>query len=838
MRTAVGSMLLLLLSGVGWFLYQRGAEPKLGAPPAELKSAFHSEEEWMVGEIVRDIAEMSQFARAGRFEAGVANVALSKASSKPETWLASATLPGRPAVAVELPLRTGVWSSAEYEPLARALVEGLGGDKEPPSPDEALLGTLRDLRAAVIERENLRVSERLKAKMTSSTAHEEAALLLGAFALREAAGWFSDERQVLCRLTAHLALADALRGGPERGVAGRYAHAILLIQSRRTAESLEVLNALDRGAGDSAVQGAWSRALRLRATDDWRMLGQPKTRSLLERLAYYRALVNSSMEALALSMARDESLEPVADWGRITTGRKLQVEEGHLFLRPAQAHERAEIAEVREASGARPLEDQAKLIDALNEPAGRCLTAAGPRVIGWGTWAAFFQRHIAEHVHRVDLFLRWTIDLEQEADARQPQLDRDWGGLVLFPMAACYRVRGQEQNFDRIKDAIDVALVRPELMVAINWAHLASGTRYEVLDYGMARTEDWFTTGFPRGTVYDHHRLHWLKTARATEPGVLESLAAIDPYNAMIVMRRTEALARRKAGAPELLRTLGPRADYDLGALRNVSNELEKQPEQRLAIVERLCAIDTYHCVQLGFMQASRGLDDQAAATLERAIADPTVDRVRASHAGPWLEAYHRERGRTQRALEIATQAAETGSGSGFVAMSQHWEALGRFDEAERYHVEASDRYKDDKYDCDSSLVAFYYRMARLRNDTAFEPKLQRCLVKTFPQGLQHVELKDLSGPPTDGVFVNGHTDETLKQGIWAGDVIVGLDGWRVRTTEQYWAVNSFTLATDVPQDMTFIVWKAGAYREVKAKFLKGPSVPLDNYPLKGWVEK
>jgi hypothetical protein len=837
MRTVVGAVLLLMLSGVAWKLHQRGEEPKLGAPPAELKSEFHSEEEWIVGEVVRDMAEMGQFARAGRLEAGAVNVVPAKVPSKPEAWLATVTLTGRPAVAVDLSLRTGVWSPAEYEPLARGLVEGLGGDKEAPSSDEALLGTLRDLRATVIERENQRISKRLQGSMASANAHEEAALLVGAFALREAAGWFSDLRQLLCRMTAHLALADALRGRQERSVAGHYAEAALLILSRRTAEGLAHLDTPHIRAGDSAIQTAWTRALRLRATDDWRAVGQPGTGSLLERLEYYRALANTSREALALAMVRDEGLEPVADWGRITTEHTVQVEEGNRFFGAALDEERAEIAAVREASGLSELAG-GRLVEALNEPAGRCLTAAGPRVIGWATWAAFFQRHIAEHVHRVDFYVRRALALEAEANANQGELDRDWGGLVLFPMAACYRIRGKEQNFDRIKDAIDVALARPELMVAMNWAHLESGTRYEVLDQGMARSDGWFTTGLPRGTVYDaSRRLEKLKTARAHEPGVLEALAAVDPYNVDVARRRTDALARRNAPAVELLKVLGPRAEYDVGVLQRVSAALEKRPQEQLAIVERLCEIDTYHCVQLGFAQAWRGLDDQAAASFERAMATPSVDRVRLSHAAPWLARYYRGRGRPQKALEIATRAAETGSGSGYNAMAEHWEALGRFEEAERYEVEGSDRYKDPKYACDSGLVAFYYRMARVRQKGAFESKLERCLASTFPQGLQRVELKDLSGPPTDGIFVNGHSDETLKQGIWAGDVIVGLDGWRVRTTEQYWAVNDFNV--EEVEDMTFIVWKAGGYREVKARFRdRQLYVKLDNFPLKGWVEK
>jgi hypothetical protein len=304
MRAAVGSTLLLLLSGAAWLLYQRGTEPKLGAPSSELKSVFRTEEEWMVGEIARDVAEMSQRARSARSDPATVKVALSKAAMPADAWSAAVTVPGRSPVTVHLPLGAGVWSPAEYEALARGLVEG-PGDKEAASTDETLLGALRDLRAPVIERENQRISKRLESRMASANAHEEAALLLGAFALREAAGWFSDHRQLLCRMTAHLALAEALRGSPERSVAGRYAQATLSILSRRTAEGLGLLDILDRRAADSAPQAAWSRALRLRATDDWRSLGEPRSRSLLERLEYYRALLNDSVDALAWSVASE-----------------------------------------------------------------------------------------------------------------------------------------------------------------------------------------------------------------------------------------------------------------------------------------------------------------------------------------------------------------------------------------------------------------------------------------------------------------------------------------------------------------------------------------------------
>lgn len=44
--------------------------------------------------------------------------------------------------------------------------------------------------------------------------------------------------------------------------------------------------------------------------------------------------------------------------------------------------------------------------------------------------------------------------------------------LALLPAAACQRTRGKEQNLDRIREAIAVAVARPEIVNAHNWLHL------------------------------------------------------------------------------------------------------------------------------------------------------------------------------------------------------------------------------------------------------------------------------------------------------------------------------------------------------------------------------
>ncbi len=46
-----------------------------------------------------------------------------------------------------------------------------------------------------------------------------------------------------------------------------------------------------------------------------------------------------------------------------------------------------------------------------------------------------------------------------------------------------------------------------------------------------------------------------------------------------------------------------------------------------------------------------------------------------------------------------------------------------------------------------------------------------------------------MSGVPQTGVFVNKDSEYSRAAGIRAGDIIVGLDGWRVDNRDQYQAI-------------------------------------------------
>jgi hypothetical protein len=625
-------------------------------------------------------------------------------------------------------------------------------------------------------------------------------------------------------MTAHLAMAGALRAGPERSLSGRYAQIVHAALAGRTAAALEQIGTLPAPAADA--ESAWRAALTVRATQDWRAFGDPSGRSLLERLEYLRAVVATGNAAEALAFLEGAEPEQSADWMRLSAPAQLGVELGNRTVLPGLPALLAEIGEVRQAALLPPL-GEAELPAQLTTPPGRCIGPSGPQALDWGAWAGFYSRAIVEHVARADRYLRRVQGLADAADAYQKQMDRAWGALTLYPIATTHRTRRQEMNLDRIADAISVAIASPQLVTAHNWGRLAEGERYEPVRRGMPLANEWFAPAIPRGTAYDaRHRLERLGHAPRKRAD-LQALATIDPHDFTIAT----VLARAQYGArptlDQLRTTLDDRARFDARAAQTLADAARgADPAQKEQVLAANCRQSAVACFDLAHHLVGQGRDPEAAGTFERAIADPSVDRVLAASHSRWLIDYYVRQGHPDRALRLANEAAETGSYPGLSFRARLLEQLERYQEAERDFTRMAQRY-----DNNSSLVAFYYRMARGRGRTEYEARLQKSARELFPRGLEKVEGLG-SAAPTDGAYVNGHSEVLLAAGLRAGDVIVGLDGWRIRAAGQYEAVVRF----DRRDDMTFTVWRGG-YRQIRATVKdRWLGVTLVDFPVKGWV--
>ncbi len=275
--------------------------------------------------------------------------------------------------------------------------------------------------------------------------------------------------------------------------------------------------------------------------------------------------------------------------------------------------------------------------------------------------------------------------------------------------------------------------------------------------------------------------------------------------------------------AKKLLRQ---RSEYDLKAsdivLARITDESERAEVQRLA-----CALTSRDCAALAWTLVWLGDEAGAVREYEKAFADPLMDSIALANDCGWLVNYYYRTKRHQEALELSERAAGSGALSGLNIRAYLLERLGRLDEAEGLYVDGADRYESP-----AQLLGFYYRQAVVASNPLYAEKWKRRLTDVFPDGLQPVPTS-MPASPKKGVFVYTDNDRSRKAGLRTGDIIVGLEGWRVDNFKQYGAINAFT----DDSHMKITAWR-GTLVQVETD-LPGRLFGIDfrDHPVKGWIE-
>jgi hypothetical protein len=801
------SLLAVLLPVLGYFYCVRGV--RVGKPPSPLESRYKSEEQWLVEQIVRDIAETLAYCkhkdapRARSVEVEVETAAEGIAQVR-------VSMPGAPPFQEVITLRTSVWSPEDYAPFAARLVQALGVEAEP-TPDrnqEALLASLLEVRGTVLQETNAVLSADLAAHPSDPRLHEEAALLLGVLGLREAAGDFGDTRFELCRSAAHLALASAFRAKEPLSLAGHYAYAALSALAGRGADAEATLAYIQPMAAGHESFAAWSRALRMRTTHDWRILGSTSGATILESLERLRAVDAS----LGTGGWDPDELPPAAreipDFGLVALVTPT-VEHGNRFLGQTLLLVLSEAERVWSLTHGRALPPQDR-IRVLNEPQERLVTPQGPQVIAWGTWAAFYQRHVCDLLRMADQHQRKMLALRDEADASAKRADQSFGELGLYPFVRAWRDVEAERKIKHLDEAVTVIVRRPELVTAALWAGLQSATRDEVVRRGQPEWRDWAPLGCPRGTSFDFPNRGAGAATGATLVERLEQLKEASPHEFRLISAYLDARYGKKLKAADVVREMGPLLEYDLAAIGRWEDKTYKRDDAAYRLAsERRCALSADNCLGLGLYLAESGDDPGAAEAYDRAI-DHARDRVGVSNRCEWVMLYHLQQGHLERARAIAKMAGEVYSGGGLQTMSRFLEETGDYAGAEEWLKREWERYGHDG-EPRGELLAFYHRMAHVRGRHEYEARFEREARALFPDGLEALDESSLAGQPRDGVQIL-KPGGFLSHGLSGGEILVGVDGYRVRTREQIWALLLFGTDRDT---VSFTVWKHPGYVEI-----------------------
>jgi hypothetical protein len=657
---------------------------------AVAEPAHQVEEEWLVAEIASTIA-------GGRV---IATRMPAPAAGPVASEQFDLVMPDRRHQ--RLDLADFLWAPSNYVALARESSRTVERDDAVSSANE-LLSRLTTPRIEMLLEANDEISRALAANRPG--AHDDAALLLAAFAFREAAGPFSDTRPALCAITAHLAMARAR--GDTAGRNARAAELALLVLTGREDDAVRRLAEWENTAGKGSAERSWIGALRLRATGDWRALQDPAHASLLERLAYVRAVSERLGANRAMDFLDDSHPEDVADWTRLMTSGGMTVEAGDAMSAPAVVEELGEARRAWAAlhPGAPGLSEAAAIVAALNEtvPAGRATA------ISWPMFAASYQRHLAMSLVAAINHLGDMLGLKERARELARSAEAGFGKLSLYPLIKRYSAVDEAQYWEAMKAAATLWSEHPELVTSANWTILSERWESARIPENVPVAQAWFRPLTPLGTAYDAaHRIFTVKRSLIMLSSDLDRLRKLAP-SATAVLFQLPRL--RPAGKPPLARLqaeAGALAEYDLEVMRWLAPAAEPDVPAYRQIGRQMCELDANECGALAAYLADHDFDEEAAQVYQR-LADRARDRVGMSTQIDWLVRYYERHGQPDRATALADKAADVYSYLGLTTKACLLEGRRRYDEAERLFKAAFERYSREPVD----LAAFYLRRAQ-----------------------------------------------------------------------------------------------------------------------------
>ena len=706
---------------------------------------------------------------------------------------------------VTLAITQHVWAPDAYTPVVAASFAGRGGS---PVEDPSVLATLTNPASEVLQRENLRISKLLQEHPESPAAHENAALLLAAFAFREAANDFSDPRRVISRVTAHLAIARHLRSTPS--ITGRVADAALLTLVGRQREALEAIDQLHAETAPGAA--AWLRALRLRNTTDWRGTRDRRDLTVLEQLETLRAIQAALGNDGALNYLEtlDEPPKTIS-WVRLVLHSGFSVEAGNAFTPLAPALELREFREIAETFGDVPTaSSQEEAIAALNaEPAASSIdpSTGRVRVLDWGTWAASTQRHLMMELQRLHHHVGRQLGLPGEAAQTARDLEK-YAGLALYPLLRRYLVSEPVEYEKALDGAVAMIRSRPELVPFQAWQRTLKKPAFWTGSVArVPALATWFAPITPAGTAYEIALRGFDSAPEGVYPRISHAEIArfrtIAPFVRMVVMAN---VIGRHGGYPPhsvLQSEYGEFAKYDLILARRVARFAAKDPAAYVPLMRQVGELDPSELASLGAYLADHGRDQQAEQVYEEWV-ERARDQVEIANGAHWLVRRYFTTGRPTKAEALARRAADVHSYGGLLTLADFHEWRGELAKARALYQAAADRY-------DNRIPVLAFAMRHGERSGISDEATATIERELFPQGMRRVQWRELTGDPRLGISLVEVGEHGRSAGLRDNDIVVAVDGILVENEKQFRVARA---ATDSPE-MRLVVWRKGQYLEL-----------------------
>jgi hypothetical protein len=757
--------------------------------------SYATEEQWIAGETARALIEMASYANG----AATPDASIVRATDEPASGEGAVRLAFHDGNVLVVP-KPFIWAPATFRELAASRLAGRSGSST--LEDKELIAGLLGLNAETIRTQNARVSKALQGDFTNPAHHESAALLLAAFSLREASGTFSDVRRSLGRMTAHLALADALRGTSTRSLQGRLAEAALLVLAGRQRDAVAVVDELEAGA--EAPTAAWIRVLRMRMTRDWRAAARVTSPSAMERFEEMTAVARTTRTSL-LDIDRD--VLPDMAWRRLEID--FSVGEGNQLAMPMFL---ATLDEAGRVLAADPSSGTAFVAALERSPATSCITREGStttiQVIDKGLLASFYDRHVAFAADRALHHFAEHLASKDRASQLRAMLDQMLPGMSLLPAAR--RLSAHDAGEYRSSMNGLAALVERDAsrLSFDNWAHACRVPPKGVASANFPCEHAWYRRRFPVATYHDPLRLAIMSLKDPEVGNTVDRLFTHAPWSLGVIQKRTALRCKGACTEAQLLELYGPLADYVTAFGVDIAYAAGDNAAARL---RTLCDMDGELCFNLADWFVSRDRFPEAAATYEEYIRR-AEDQVHVSNRVTWLAQYYFEQGRIADALRVAQNANRVGSRAGMQVLARHYELTGDNESAKHLYREIVDRY-----DAGQDLLAFYLRQAHRESKEPSSDEYRELRARYFPNGLRRVSTAQLIGSPVQALRVRNVRYFQQKAGFRQGDVVVAIDGIAVTSLEQ-WQVG---WESSLEHLVRVTLWRDGKYMDIDVPFRK-----------------
>lgn len=761
-----GLLVIPILAGCG----KKEEDPAEAAE--KFNSPWSSEEHWMVSNIANDLRGMAVLAGAKPGDA--------------------TTVPGKKereyqAGGVTFRMSPSCWDTASYKPLLDGWKPAAVASSAT-APD--LLHDLLAPTAKVLQKANESVSLRIKDAPGDPLVHEEAAFLLGVFGIRENARQFDDVRPVICRMTAHLALAAHLRAGGKPSLTGQWAQVLFDLHAGRPRKARELAAAIPQ-EGDS---GRWRRVTDLLVTGDWRRTGDLAEPSLAEMIAHARALKNHRGNPLMMEfVGQHEALQGTPEWSRLLAAAGKSVEEGHMAMRSGLAMEFLEIGEIF-PTGKEPKPDRLAKYLTVGSPLALVGKDSGPRVIHDGDWAAYFRRHFFANCRDVARFAirQWGSD---EAAA-------EWEKYVLpycRPLPAHELVEPlvatRAADFKKDMEATAAyTLSHPEQVPMALWFDYRF-PNLEAPAEEMPDQKPWFREVSPPGTAHDPcQRIRFDGIGNETWVPSITALHQIDPWDSMLCYELAENTGNDFAS---VTKSWGEMREYSIQPLRQMLESPKITSDERIETLRTLAPLDPDEGFQLGYLLAMAGKPEEAIQAYEIAQRDAT-DRVSASNQNQWMIYYYKSKGNDAKAREVADHNEEVYSQKGLVSALALAVAEKDTARAKKLARAIEERYGDSMY----IPVAAWQ-----------DGKNEKLLRQIFPDGIRKATLADFKKEEIyKGPRISENSLTVKMAGLRVGDVVLAVDGQRVESFRQYFML----MATGMEPRVRILYRRGKKFAEVE----------------------